>query len=1751
MKKAPPVKLSLRKLFVALLAIGPLAILPSPVWATLPSYTPGALTGNSFTVTNGSAVVSPANGSGTVSTITVSDKSVLVWGFQNSTATQVLNSFNIGVGETYSFAGISTGGAVLNKVGYNPATGALATADIATINGTIISGGKVFVLANGAINVGNGATLNALGGTVLSTLQETNDFWFTGGGNLTLTGSPAGSISLGATGGATAVVSGNLAAYSGTITTNNVTITGDLILNQTGVGTGLSLAGAGGPTSVAGNLTVNTNNGAITQVGTLTAGNLTTIGTNGSTTGVSVVLANPANNFTTVSANVAGTAGSLSLVDINDIVLGASTVGQNLNVAATNNVTTSGVVAVTNNVSLTSNTTGNVTFASGSSVGNVLNVATNGGNITVNTVGNLTTGNITTTALTLPVTAAGTGYVTAPTVTLSGTGATGGAATAVVNTTTGLVTGYTIVNNGVGFTGIPTVTLLGGGAPAVAATPGTAATTGTSVTSITAGSGATGANGYVNAPAVSFTGGGGSGAAATAAVNTTTGVVTFTVTNGGTGYTTAPTVVLTGGGAPTTPATSVPVVGSFAGAAPVSLVTAGILTVGGVVSSLNANVTASAASINSTASGATGVLVPSNVTTFTSSAGGIVLPAVTANTLNVTAVGGSVSQIGTGGTNVLSIGNATTNGTLSINAGAGNITLTANNIITGQPSGNATSFVAANDLVTLVGNTASLTNTANITLGSSNLTGNLTINTSPSSFGNGSVTIGNGFGTAFPIITVGGATSITTNGSNVGDDSAAQETFFGSITVNTIGAGFGALGNNVTIGTAGSGFLIAPTVVITGNTGGSNATATASINTTTNVISSVSVTNGGGGFASGSPVLSFVGGGTPGTAATTGAVTSAPNGTNFTVTSVPVTGGGATYTGVPTVTFTGGTAGTGGSNATATAIVNTTTGVLISIAVTNGGNYSVAPTGVMLTGGGNGGQVAPTLTTTVIPAGSVSFTAATNQGKAAYGQFNVTAGSFNVQENTSINLGNVSASSITANSTAGDVLINGAITVLNGGSFSGRASSGNVNEGASGVITGLGNASVSVNSSNTAGFGANLSNTGNSFPNLSVSNGANDIVVVGSSVTVQQAGVGSGNLSVTTTNPGNNITISAGSFGRTATFNAAGTIVLTSNNSTNTLSANNLVLISGDTSATSISQNTSGASQIVGVNGTLSLTTAGGVNLNGSNNPLSGVVTLNAVGGPVDIRSRGNLSVNGTSFGTVSLTSGTVGQNSIPTVSNIILGNLNVSTLTANALNSGFPANAANLVANGAGGNITQATGTILHVDNNLTATTFGGGNIVLANAANSAGRVALSTGGAVGTGGAGSITYSEDATVKLGNIATNATATLTSRFGGIIDDPSANDAIGTGSTLVLSAPNGSVQISGVGTHTAGTTTGNVVAANITAGGAAAIQSSDTITLGATAANSLQVVSSNNIAQSAPLSIFGTANFTATNNITLTTVGNNFGPILLSTATLGKDIVIVENGTLNLRAVTMPGSTTGNFSATSTTSDIISTGFGGVKPGGTVLAPGSGVISLSATNGNISLTDTTNDFPTIGGVAFNAKNVTISALGSSSTALYLGAATTPSLVSGNLTVTSVQGNILNSGNLVVAGAAAFQSGLGNILLTQPANQFGSVKFNGATIQINQVGDMKLVTGSTATGAAQFTTTGNLTVIPGGGSNIQFSSTAGFVAANITLPKLISAAGTLTVKASGTSDLSALSISGDLNGKTPTNTGTGSYSGPQP
>ena len=241
----------------------------------------------------------------------------------------------------------------------------------------------------------------------------------------------------------------------------------------------------------------------------------------------------------------------------------------------------------------------------------------------------------------------------------------------------------------------------------------------------------------------------------------------------------------------------------------------------------------------------------------------------------------------------------------------------------------------------------------------------------------------------------------------------------------------------------------------------------------------------------------------------------------------------------------------------------------------------------------------------------------------------------------------------------------------------------------------------------------------------------------------------------------------------------------------------------------------------------------------------------------------------------------------------------------------------------------------------------------------------------------------------------------------------------------------------------------------------------------------------------------------------------------------------------------MPAGGNGTFSATSLSGDVIDTGLGGVRMGGNSIGPGSGVITLSAVNGNVIIDDPTSDVLSTSGVVFNARNVTLSVLGSTGSNLVLGALGVPSAVSGNLTASSALGNIGNAGPFTVGGTAFFQTGNGNITIGQSGGVgFGLLRFVGNQVSIQESGNMDILTGSTAFGPANLVSGGSISIVDVGGGAVTFGNTVNMSATgNITL-RLVQAVGQMAVTATGTKDLSALSISTDLNSKTPIYGGTG-------
>lgn len=727
---------------------------------------------------------------------------------------------------------------------------------------------------------------------------------------------------------------------------------------------------------------------------------------------------------------------------------------------------------------------------------------------------------------------------------------------------------------------------------------------------------------------------------------------------------------------------------------------------------------------------------------------------------------------------------------------------------------------------------------------------------------------------------------------------------------------------------------------------------------------------------------------------------------------------------------------------------------------------------------------------------------------------NSAAGAIDITETTTLNLGAITTTGgLTARSTTGGIVDSGAFNITGGG--------------ATFIVSSAAESVV-------------IDNAGQNIATVGVQGGTNHSILVGSASTLSGSSV-TGNLTFASA-AGVTTTLGANSVTGNLTVNSGGMITVGGAISV----SGNLSLTAADASATSI---TDGAGASLSVTNVTTLASSGNITLDNAGNDFSSVV-FNGVAGNSRVDDANNVSVSGTSSALVDVRSGA--NNGIGGAFNVVLGNLTVGSLSVTAQDG------TGGTGGGISGSITQASGTKIHSEGVASFTTDGS-NIVINNTGNNFGRVNASAGNA-------GITLRENGTIKLGAFSNNGTAsTITSETGSIIED----NAVGlatvystTNATLTLNAAAGSIQLGRATNVTGGPVTAGAstrIAASAPSGSVQLVSTTANLVVDTVNANSFSLIhtGNGNLTQAGSgIKSFGPASFTSNANMTITNAGNNFGRVTIvgnQTASNTKNITITEGGTLNLGTVTMAGTAGGNFTATSTNGDIIDSGLGGVKLGGVAggaPAPGTGVVTLVASNGNIILDDPTTDFATTGGVVFRGGNVTLSGLGQ--TTIWLGAADQPS-TAGNLTVTTAIGSIANTGNLNVTGNAFFQAGAGNIAINQTANQFGSIRFVGNQVSIAQTNNMNIQTGSSAIGQAQLASTGgNVTIVNAGGGAVSFGNLVSISASGaITLPKLLQAVGTLTVTAAGTKDLSALSITTDLSNKTPVNLGTGTYLPPQP
>jgi filamentous hemagglutinin family protein len=1829
MKIASKTRLSLRKLFTAMLAVGPLAVLPSPVWAVLP-------TASSYTVTNGTVTLQSSSAN-TVN-INFTDKAILTWGTTAGTVaapnrgvtdSTTITNFIVDTGDTWNFA--STG-AILNKVskgtnatatvaatGANPAVSVAGAAAI--INGQLLgSSAKVYILGNGGIVLGGGAQVNTQS-LVLSTIAEQSDGTFITQGDLYYSGASQGDITIGSGApGATAVsVGGSLSATAGAITTaGSMSVGGDLVLKTVTAANTINFAGT---TTVNGNLTATTNNGKIVQAGgsTLTVGAATT-GTQTATLNSGteeVKLDALTNNFERVVANTSGAAGNVTLKDANIVTLGASTIGGKLDVAVggmtgTAAVTTDGAVVVGGDANFVSTTAAGsgVTIGNNSSVAGTVTAQTAGGAVSVTTTGNLTLGAIktdntasvfgsapatahpglgatvatdavakTVSGITLnagttspiytgnvsitvasPIPAAtaqlkvdsisiadgGSGYTGNFAVGFPAAPAGGTTAAATATVVGGVVTGITITNPGAGYTSFPTPTIpaapaggtnakgsalaslsgikidnvgsgidntstisvVGGGGSGATVTPTLAGDT------LTAGVLGAAGSGYTSVPAIVVTHPTANAvpAQATATRDTTTGMITaVSITNAGVGYgATPPTIIFQ----TTTQANSF-TGGAITGNTTGNITNTGALTSGQGITLRGAVVTTGAAmntGANATAS-------------FQSNAGAITFGGgtVTANRVSVNATGGDV-VLAAGG-DIKTSGRAQDASTFTA---TGNINL--DNI-----AGAAKALDLANgQQINITAPNASIRSVQNITLGTANVTGNLSLRAGTVNAGNGgnkNITLGRETGSSATTARIGGNLTLTTDGTGtISQNADSLFEVFGAINARTgynnqdaVPANALLKGGDINLNAAAIPGALTPSVrmgAVSASTGlaGGNVTIAESTtlnlgNITANVLTATS---------------------TAGSIIDTGAL--AVTTANFTVS-------GANNVVLDTATNTIGTLSLNGG------VDNSVTALNAAVTLAS-------------TAGSTGTTTIGTNNTFAVTLGNVVTTGNLVVNSGSYIDI---AGNANISGNLTLNAtGNVAnastfssvyAGNVTQNSTQSNAINStGRVSVINavnlpllsfataptvtvvGGAEPGTAvgATSTIKNGIVDSITaGVGSAGYTI--APTVTLSAPPSGGVQATATATVTGGA----ITGFTITNAGAGYAAAPI-VTLVGGGDPTTVA------TATANLGPTGQIASftvtNNATNGgadpyVSSKPLRIDIAGATNTSVLQ----SAGTLKVGGTTTIASSGNALLF-RNNDFTNVVLNSTTGGAL-INDVNSVVVSGVSGGNVDIRSGSNGGGSVVdsavqpfTEANpwaVTLGQLNVGSLNVTA-------------GNGTAGNsgaITQTANTTIHSFGPAYFTTTNNA-ITLGNAGNNFGRVGLTSGG-------GNVTFVEAGTIKLGNLSTgNATVSLTSSTGGIIEDPTV-DVLYAGSgggTLRLTANNGSI-ILGNDSHTAGTTQGTglgTVVATAPTGAVKLVATTGNITLGAIDANSLTVTSTaGRITQSAAAKVFGSTTFSAGTDITVTNNANNFGRIFITTTGVASNVAVTEMGTMNLGRVTMAASATGNFTATSVAGDIIDTGLGGVRPAGINGTAGTGIVTLAAAAGNITLDDPTTDFPTTGGVVFNAANVTLSPLGGS--ALYLGASGQTAVATGNLTVTSATGSVFNAGPVNVTGDAFFQSGNGDILMTNSSNNFGTVKFAGKIVSITEAGHLSLVTGSSATGAATFTTAGGNIDIVNKGGTVSLASTAWFTASgSITLPKLIQVSDTLSVSAAGTKDLSKLSKSGDLGGKDPRDFGTGSY-----
>lgn len=665
---------SLRKLLLTALAVGPIAVLPAPLWG-LPA-TQAAL---DLTVNNKSSGATVVLTSPTLVTVTTPDRGIITWNNLGD------GTMTVGMGDTLNFVLPGSTSSVLNRV-INPT-------NTTQIDGQIQSNGRVFILNPNGVILGATASVNAAGFGASAIAEPDGNFIATGSLNLLGTASGPVTVTSGANistlgGTGDVFLAGTNVNVAGTISANNLIIRsvagstvalgsgGSLLVGTVGASTTGNVNVSGGASITVGSTAA----AAVTIVGNaiLSSANPTTTTTGGTTTLSAASATSIGGNLTVTTGGGAASLGG-STAGLTTTVGGNSTI--TTTGATVNGAVTGGDLAATTSAGLINNGSGRTTsiVAGGNSVaggtialgGDFTLLTVNGGTTSIrDRSGTIALGNST-------ITSAGTAF----TITSAGNITNSGTLT-ISNTTSGVAADVAIASGGTANLGIAGavnfVTLTGTNNITVAATGDITATN-------------------VSIRELSLTSSGGkltTGNLTT--TSTTTLVAAGDITIGTLAHGNANSVTITSNGGKITTST-------------LSNLAAATITAAGDIS--------------------LGAITANNALTITSNSGRFSMGgAITASTTSITTAGdisisSTITTSGTNGLTLRSNGSSitqtaaiTNGGTTTINA-AGSATLTSANNFTNVSFQNGAGGIAINDTNGVVVTSGNATGATTITAG--------------------------------------------------------------------------------------------------------------------------------------------------------------------------------------------------------------------------------------------------------------------------------------------------------------------------------------------------------------------------------------------------------------------------------------------------------------------------------------------------------------------------------------------------------------------------------------------------------------------------------------------------------------------------------------------------------------------------------------------------------------------------------------------------------------------------------------------------------------------------------------------------------------------------------------------------------------------------------------------------------------------------------------------------------------------------